>query len=614
MIQKAKPVIVPTQEEIHQESLGLSRSSKGVIPYMEREVVNFKREVEAFRAGKRDDSEFMPFRLRQGVYGQRQADAQMFRVKIPGGVLTPEAIEGLGEIVENYAPLKKGHITTRENMQIHHMTLEDCGRAMRILGRVGLSTREACANTIRNVVAPPTVGVCPDELFDVMPYLAAYVRFGLRHPVTQNFPRKFKTSFTGCADHDSIISPLHDFAFIAQVQEGNGTTQRGFKVLVGGGTSIMPRLGKVLYDFVPVEDYLRVSQAVWSVFNRAEMLRKNRMMARIKILIDRVGFDAFKEMVEEELKTIGPIDPTPLMEVEGFYNEIPPSISPTSPNGRELPPEFLRWRETNTIKQKQAGYYLAYVTVPQGDIYAHQFPVLANIVRKFTGGTAFTTQEQNLALRWVPEGHLYGLWKALKGVGLAEADAHSISDVVACPGTDSCKLGITSAMGLARVVREELLSSNGLLDDPMVRQIHVKISGCPNGCAQHHVANIGFHGAAMKSPSGQQIPAYELFLAGNYGGKKLEDTVYGQRIPGLKIPAKRVPQFVRLIATYFHENRLESETFNQFIERVGTQPIEAIAEGCKDAPPLGDGSQDLYMDWEKSVVYKVERGEGECSV
>ena len=610
MTQKTRP----SQADIHQESLKLAQSSKGVIPYMEHEVVEYKEEVKAFRAGQREEAPFMSFRLHQGVYGQRQPDAQMFRIKVPGGVLTPEALEALGEIVEKYAPFKIGHITTRENIQIHHMTLEGCGEAMEILGRVGLSTREACANTVRNVVAPPTAGVCPDEVFDIIPYLTAYVRFAVRNPLTQDFPRKFKTSFTGCPDHDSIISPLHDFAFIAQVRGENGTSAKGFKVLVGGGTSIMPRLGKVLYDFIPVEDYLRVSQAVWSVFNKADMLRKNRMMARIKVLIDRVGFDAFKEMVDEELKTIGPIDPTPLMDVDQVYHESPPPLPRVSANGHRAPKEFLHWKSTNTTAQKQEGYYLVYVTVPQGDIHLEQFFQLADIVRKYTGGTARTTLEQNLALRWVPEAHLYDLWKALKEIGLAEPDVHSITDVIACPGTDSCKLGITSSMGLGRAIRQGLLSDTTLLEDPMVRQMHIKISGCPNGCGQHHVANIGFHGAAMKGPSGQQIPAYELFLGGNYGGKRLEDTVYAERIPRTKVPAKRVPELIRLITTYFHENRRDQEDFNKFIERVGTQPIVELVEKCAQVPDLDDKTQDLYMDWEKTVTYKVERGEGECSV
>ena len=336
---------VVSQEELHRESMKLAGDSKGVIPYMEEEVISLEEEIEAFRAGERDNAQFMPFRLRQGVYGQRQSDAQMLRVKIPGGILTPESLEALGELAERYAPLKKGHVTTRENIQFHHLKLEECGDAMRLIGEAGLTSREACANTVRNVVGSPTAGVCPDELFDVTPYLAAYVRFAVRHPVTQNFPRKFKTSLTGCVEHDTVASSVHDLSYVARIREEDGVEKRGFQVMVGGATSIMPRLGQVLYEFVPEEDYLRVAEAIWRVFNRADMLRKNRMMARIKVLIDRIGFDAFKEMVEEELRSIGPIDPTPLMNVEEIHRETPPQVPAGSTDGHEPPPEFVIWKK-----------------------------------------------------------------------------------------------------------------------------------------------------------------------------------------------------------------------------------------------------------------------------
>ena len=604
---------VVSQEEIHEESMKLARNSKGVIPYMEQEVISLEEEIRAFRAGERETSQFMPFRLRQGVYGQRQADVQMLRVKIPGGILTPESLEALGKLTERYVPLKKGHVTTRENMQFHHIKLEDCGEAMRLIGEVGLSSREACGNTVRNVVGSPTAGVCHDEVFDVTPFLVAYVRFAVRHPLTQNFPRKFKTSFSGCVEHDTVASAVHDLSYIAQIKEEDGVKVRGFKVMVGGATSIMPRLGKVLYDFVPEEEYLRVAEAIWRVFQKADMLRKNRMMARIKVLIDRIGFDAFKKLVEEELKSVGPIDPTPLMDVEEIHRETPPQ-PPVVSDGHEPPPEFLYWKNTNTVEQKQPGYYIAYVKLPLGDIYVHQFPVVADIVRKYTGGRARTTQEQNLALRWVPEGYLYDVWKALKEIGLVDAEAHTITDVVSCPGTDSCKLGITSSMGLGGAIREELVSWNGLLDDPLVKKLHIKMSGCPNGCGLHHIANIGFHGAAMKGPGGVQIPAYEMFVGGNYGGKRQEDTRFGQRLPGVKVPAKRVPQVIRHIAAFYKENRQDGEEFNQFIDRMGTKPIQAIAEEYRDVGALSQDTQDLYMDWEKTDIYKLERGEGECAV
>jgi sulfite reductase beta subunit-like hemoprotein len=343
------------------------------------------------------------------------------------------------------------------------------------------------------------------------------------------------------------------------------------------------------------------------------MLRKNRMMARIKVLIDRIGFDAFKEFVEEELKDIGPIDPRPLMSLDEIYTETPPS-PPPSKNGQELSQEFLHWKNTNTEEQKQPGYYVAHVKLPLGDIYLHQFHALADIVRKYTGGGARTTQEQNLAFRWIPEGYLHEVWKALKEIGLVDPEAHTITDVVSCPGTDSCKLGITSSMGMGGAIREELASWNGLLEDPLIKKLHIKMSGCPNGCALHHIANIGFHGAAMKGPSGVQLPAYEVFLGGNYGGKDVQDTRFGQRLPGVKVPSKRVPQFVKDIMVFYKENRDNGEEFNDFVDRIGTKPIAALAGAYREVAPLGPDTQDLYMDWNKTELYKVERGEGECAI
>ena len=602
-----------SQEETHKDSMRRAQSSKGVIPYVEEEIVTLEEEIRAFRSGERKEAQFMAFRLRQGVYGQRQPDSQMVRVKIPGGILTPEALVALGQMAERFVPLKKGHVTTRENFQFHHVKLEDTPEALRLIGEAGLSTREACGNTVRNVVGSPTSGVCRDEVFDVTPYLVAYVRFAVRHPLTQSFPRKFKTSFSGCVDHDTVASAIQDLSFIGQVREEDGVTKRGFKVILGGGTSIMPRLGKVLYEFLPEEDYLRVSEAIWKVFDKSEMLRKNRMMARIKVLIDRIGFDAVKEMVEEELKEIGPIDPKPLMNVEEIHKETPPAPVAAS-NGQEPPPEFIFWKNTNTVEQKQPGYYVAYIKLPLGDIAADQFAALADIVAKYTGGRARTTQEQNLALRWVPEGYLYDVWKALQELGLAGAEAHTITDVVSCPGTDSCKLGITSSMGLGRAIKEELASWNGLLEDPLVNKMHIKMSGCPNGCGLHHVANIGLHGAALKGSGGVQLPAYELFIGGNYGTRYVEDTRFGQRLPGVKVPAKRVAAVIKDITGFYKENRQDGEEFNQFVDRVGTKPFEEMVAPHREVGALSEETQDLYMDWDKDALYKLERGEGECAV
>ena len=603
-----------TPETIYEESLELAKNSQSIIPFMEDEIVRLEEESAAFVAGERENTEFTPFRLKQGVYGQRQADVQMIRVKIPGGIITTEAMDALGDFTEKYAPLGKGHITTRENFQFHHIPLDQCPDALRLLGAAGLSTREACGNVVRNVVGAPTSGVCASEIFDPTPYLAAFVRFAVRHPLTQAFPRKFKSAFTGCDDHDHVAAAIQDLTFVSQIRVEDGVEKRGFKVFVGGGTSIMPRLAKPLYEFLPEEDFLRLTLAIFTVFNNADMLRKNRMMARLKVLIDKIGLDEFKSQVEAELENIGPLDPKPFMNVEEIMRETPPALAASSANGSNGDGDYAEWRRTNVEAQKQEGYCVVHVKPDRGNISADQFHGLADIMRKHTGGRARTSQEQNLALRFIPEHMLHDVWDALTEIGLAEANAHSISNVVSCPGTDSCKLGITSSMGLAGALKEEIESWDGLLQDEGVNDIRIKMSGCPNGCGLHHIANIGFHGAATKGADGEQIPAYEMFLGGNYGDVNVQDSRIGTRIPRVKIPAKSVPGVLKYVVNYYKDNRNDGEKFNQFLDRVGLEELTEVAEKAQQAVADAAPGSDMYVDWERTNQYKVERGEGECAV
>ncbi|MCH2674464.1 MAG: nitrite/sulfite reductase [Chloroflexota bacterium] len=602
-----------TPESIYEKSLELSKNTQSIIPFMEDEIVRLEEESAAFVAGERENTEFTPFRLKQGVYGQRQADVQMIRVKIPGGIITPEQMDAMGEFSTKYAPLGKGHITTRENFQFHHVPLDQCPDGLRLLGSAGLSTREACGNVVRNVVGSPTSGVCASEVFDPTPYLAAFVRFAVRHPLTQAFPRKFKSAFTGCDDHDHVAAAIQDLTYVSQIRVENGVEKRGFKVFVAGGTSIMPRLAKPLYEFLPEEDYLRLALAVFTVFNNADMLRKNRMMARLKVLVDRIGLDEFKTLVEAELEKIGPIDPKPLMNVDEMMKENPPALSSNGANGNGGG-DYAKWRKTNVEAQKQEGYYIVHVKPDRGNISASQFHSLADIMRKYTGGRARTSQEQNLAFRFVPEHMLHDVWGELVKIDLAESDAHSISNVVSCPGTDSCKLGITASMGLAGALKDEIQSWSGLLEDEGVNDIRVKMSGCPNGCGLHHIANIGFHGAATKGPDGEQIPAYEMFLGGNYGDVNVQDSRIGTRIPRIKIPAKSVPGVLKEVVSYYKDNRSDGERFNQFLDRVGLEEVTAVAEKAEQDAAEATAGSDLYIDWERTNQYKLERGEGECAV
>lgn len=601
-------------EDIHASSIKLAENSGAIIPFMEDEIQRLDTEIDRFRTGELDNTVFTPFRLRQGVYGQRQADVQMIRVKLPGGIISADMLDSFGEITENYAPLKKGHITTRENIQIHHIPLEQTSEVLRELGRVGLSTREACGNTVRNVVGPATAGVSPDEVFDPTPYLTAYVRFGVRHPITQNFPRKFKSAFTGNDKRDEVAAAIQDLTFVSQYKQVDGEQRKGFKVYCGGGTSIMPRLAKPLYEWVSEDDYLRVALAVWTVFNNADILRKNRMMARLKVLIDKIGLDEFRSMVDAELAQIDPIDFRSLMTAEDIQSEDPPA-QPASANGADSDPGYQAWLESNVESQRQDGYHVVYIKTVRGDLDPAQFHGLADIVRKYTGGKARTTQEQNIVLRWVPTGYLHDVWQALKALDLGEVGHNHISNVVSCPGTDSCKLGITSSMGLAKALRTEMADWNGLSEDAGVGDIKIKMSGCPNGCGLHHIANIGFHGAAVKGVDGQQIPSYELFLGGNYGDNQVEDSRIGTRVPKVKVPAKLVPSVLKDIVSYYKDHRADdSERFNDFLDRVGLEELTSVAARAQEVGHEAEGGGEMYFDWERTNQYVLERGEGECAV
>lgn len=579
------------------------QKTHGIIDVIPEEIDDFELQVRRFQAGEFDETEFLAYRLKQGVYGQRQPDAQMMRIKIPFGGLKADQLDALGEVSAQFVPLNKGHVTTRENIQFHHVKLQDAAEVMRVLGRVGLTTREACGNTVRNVTGCALAGVCPDETFDVTPYAAAYARYFVRHPYTQALPRKLKTAFSGCA-RDCAITGIHDVGFIPKMQDGHP----GFEIRVGGGTSIMPKIAPTLYDFVPVEDYLKVTEAVIRVFHHTDELRKNKMKARIKFHVARVGIDAFREQVEEEMShewAQRSFDPSSLLFIEDESLDAPP-LHGSHPNG-PASSEFDHWAETNVVDQKQGGYKAVNVKLYQGDIQAEQFHRLADISRTYAGGRARITHQQNLTFRWVPESALRPLWNELHEIGFGASGVHEISDVVSCPGTDSCKLGITSSMGLGRALMDRIDRMS--IDDPLTRRMHVKMSGCPNGCGQHHVADIGFHGAASKAPGGQ-VPAYELFLGGSY---EEGDTRIGLRTK-TKVPAKRVPDAFEKVLQFYWSQRHEGEEFKDFAARLGPAQFEPLLKEFNEVGELNRETLHDYIDWDKTVKYKLERGEGECAV
>src|SRR3954465_6250075 len=434
-----------------------------VIPILEREFDDFDNEAEKFLAGETEEDTFIKFRLRQGVYGQRQADVQMIRTKLPMGGITPDQLDMFADVVEEWVPLNKGHITTRQNIQLHHIPLRDAAQLIRRISDSGLSSREGCGNTMRNVTGDPWAGVCEGELFDITPYAGAYVRYFVRHPTTQLMPRKVKTAFTA-TDEDRAITGIHDVAFIPRVRDG----VRGFEMRVGGGTSIMPRVAPTLRDFVSAEDgeYLKVTEAVMRIFDRQEWLRENRARARIKVFVDKFGIDEMRRQVEDELKgDWGAERDFSLDLFEHDEQEHAPAALPSygSPNGDRS--EFDRFVTANVRPQRQKGFSTVQVKVIRGDLTPEQFRGLAQLMRDFSGGYARTTVHQNLVLRWVRDEALYDIWQALVELGLGEAGADEVNDVVSCPGTDSCKLGITSSMGLNKAV-EDRIEAMGIKDPP----------------------------------------------------------------------------------------------------------------------------------------------------
>ncbi len=578
-----------------------------VIPILEREFDDFDTESTRFLKGELEGDEFIKFRLKQGVYGQRQPDVQMVRVKLPMGGVTPDQLDAFADVIERYVPLRKGHVTTRQNIQMHHIPLDDAAKLIRELGDAGLSSREGCGNTMRNVTGDPRAGTLEDERFDITPYAGAYVRYFVRHPTTQAMPRKVKTAFTA-TDADNAITRIHDMAFVPKVKDGI----RGVEIRVGGGTSIMPRLAPTLYEFVELDngDYLKVTEACMRIFDRQDFLRVNRARARIKVLIDKIGIDAFRELVEEELQ--GDWVAERDFSLEGILLEHDEEANAPAVRGDYAGANgdlrvFERFAETNASPQRQAGFSTVEVKVRRGDLTPDQLRGLGKIMREYTGGYARTTVHQNLVLRWVRDEAIYEVWQRLTELALGDAGADEITDVVSCPGTDSCKLGITSSMGLNQAIQDRLIAMK--IDDALTRKIHVKMSGCPNGCGQHHIAGIGFYGASIKV--GQHtIPAYIPHIGGRYEGGEVQ---YGQRLKA-RLPAKRVPEAVERWVRFYESDRADGEEFTAFVDRVEASEFEARVKDLTLPIEFSLENMTYFVDWTKNVPFEVVRGEGECAV
>lgn len=599
-----------------------------------REIDTFETDIALRKQGKMDERLFAETRLRRGAYGQRYDNGQrhdgkqvqqmaypsgdltkgpmtmwdapgMQRIKIPGGGLNAAQIETMAELAEEYSD-GIAHVTTRQDFQLHYINIDDTPSIMRRLAAAGITTREACGNSVRNVTACPYAGVCPDEVFDVTPYSHALAKFLLGHPDCQNFGRKFKPAFSGCTQHACGLTSLHDLGLIAKKQDEGGKERLGFEVYVGGGLGAVPYQAKLFDSFIPPEELLPLAQAIARVFAKYGE-KKNRNRARIKFLVQDLGVDRFKELVLEERKTL-PFDPR---WTEYVKDALQSRESPLRPGG-ELPKlvsiatseNFQKWTESNIREQKQPGYVTVTVTLPLGDITANQLRSLADIVRRFTKETVRTTVEQNFVIRWVSKSDLPEIYQALHAVGLGDPGAGAIVDIVACPGTDTCKLGISSSRGLAAELRTRLAEKSFQMDDA-VQNLHIKISGCFNSCGQHHVADLGFYGVSRKL-GGYAVPHFQVVLGGEW-----EHNAGSYGLPVVAIPSKNIPQVVTRLTERYLAERKSDESFKDFTKRIGKAELKKMLEDLT-RPPAGDRS--FFSDWGDPREYSLgDMGVGECA-
>ncbi len=597
-----------------------------------REVEIFETELELRKQGKLDERLFAETRLRRGVYGQRYDNGQrhdgrkihhipypsgeltkgpntmwdapgMQRIKIPGGGVDAGQLETLAELAEEYSD-GIVHVTTRQDFQLHYVHIEDTPALMRRLAAANITTREACGNSVRNVTACPYAGVCPDEVFDVTPYSRALSRFLLGHPDCQNFGRKFKPAFSGCSQHACALTNLHDMGMIATSRSENGKAQRGFEVYVGGGLGAVPYQAKLFDPFVPPQELLPLAQSIARVFARHGE-KKNRNRARIKFLIQDLGIERFRELVREERMTLPP-DPRWTEFVEGAEEFREEALHPPGELAAPVAGPFERWLKTNVRPQKQPGYAVVTVALPLGDITANQLRSLADIVRRFTRGTLRTTVEQNFILRWISRSDLAEIYRELDAVSLAQPGAGTIVDITACPGTDTCKLGISSSRGLAAELRKQLHEKSFQMDEA-VNNLHIKISGCFNSCGQHHVADLGFYGVSRKM-GGYAVPHFQLVLGGEWG-----HNVGSYGLPVMAIPSKNIPEVVRRLTERFVSGRRNGEHFRDYIKRIGKAELKNVLDDLT-RPPADTADRSFFRDWGDPREYTLgDLGIGECA-
>ena len=598
-----------------------------------REIDIFETQIELRKKGKIEEKLFAETRLRRGTYGQRYDNGQrhdgektqtlpfpsgeltkgpvtmwdapgMQRIKIPYGKLTAEQLDTLSELAEEYSD-QILHITTRQDIQLHFIHIEDTPDIMRRLGAVGITTREACGNTVRNVTACPYAGVCNTESFDVIPYADALTYFLLGHPDTQDFGRKFKIAFSGCKDEPCGLTNFHDAGAIARTRIVDGQVKRGFEFTVGGGLGAVPYNAALFDEFLPEEELLPMTQAVCRVFARLGE-RDNRARARVKFVVKKLGIEEFKRLVLEERAKLRPDERWTAFLADLHVTDEKPLKAGAPLGPGPYPKGFEAWRASNVRPQSQAGYSTAKITLPLGDFTPAQGRLLADLARKYTGDAMRATVEQNLLFRWVADADLPAFYSELAKVSLHQAGADMITDVTSCPGTDTCKLGISSSRGLATELHKQLTVLADTMD-PAAKDLHIKCSGCSNSCGQHHVADLGFLGVS-RNVNGRRVPHFQLVIGGQY---KNNGGSYGLAIGA--IPSKRVPEAVKTLTDRFVNEKQAGETFQTFVARIGKKEIRKLVDQLNVIPSY-EQDPSFYSDWGDPREYTIgDLGVGECA-
>ena len=577
-----------------------------------QEAENFAETVKLFRQGKIDPDMFRRFRLQHGAYGTRMTDDYaMVRIKVPAGQIYPYQLEKIAQLSEMYS-IGSAHFSTRENIQLHWVILEDVSEIMQSLSDVGMTSREACGNTVRNVMCSPLSGVCKDEIFDATPYAMAIAKFMLRNPICQGLPRKFKFNFT-CCEKCGMIR-IVDVGLVPQIQEIDGEKRKGFKIFLGGGLGNRSFVGHQLEDFTPVEDLLYTSMAVIRIFDRMGD-RKNLARNRMRYLVNDLGWEKFQNLVLKERAVVKATQSVIVkLNIDDSINEIQRPIS-VSDESASVPDGFARWEKTNVIKQSQSGFNSAFIGLEAGDITANQLRSIAEIIRDYSAeGFARNGFSQDIVIRYVHDDDLKSMYSRLIENGLAKTGSLTMASAVGCSGTTSCNLALTNSHRLAKEVQRKFLELN-LDEDDDLKDSTIKISGCPNSCGQHQIATIGFYGGGGRHGT-DMFPNYTMSL----GGKFDENSMLGHHTA--RVPVKRVIPVILKIIELFKENKQPDDTLSKWIDRVVKGNESSKITGVEDikkeiapliVPPKVEDEPDFYMDFGSDTNYHTVTGKGECA-